>query len=420
MLVTSTDSPPETYRARLIDQVLPDLLRSLPAISLVGPRGAGKTTTALHYAASTRRLNRPAEAGAFQADPYAVLATLAEPVLLDEWQEVPEVLGAVKEAVDQDPRPGRFLLTGSVRIAYEKTWPATGRVVRCPVYPLTQREINQRTGSPPLIERLRRPSADALAPAAGNLTLVDYLDLAQAGGLPDAVFNRSGRARDLWLRSYLAELTASDIRLTGANPDRRRFSAYLRAVAASSGTVVDDLTLLDAAHVSRPTAAAYDELLEAVYFAERLPAWWSDRLTRLTARPKRLLLDTSLMLASLNLDRDGVLADAAMLGRVLETFVAMQVRAEVAVVDGTPTLSHLREKAGRREIDFIVEYADSTVAALEVKATASPDRGDARHLIWLRDQLGDRLVAGVVFHTGPYTLALSDRVWAAPISTFWA
>ena len=409
----------EWYRTRLVDRLLPSLLMTVPAISLVGPRGVGKTATALQYAASVRRLNRPAEAVAFRADPYAVLPTLDEPALLDEWQETPQVLGAVKEAVDNDPRPGRFLLTGSVRVAYEKTWPATGRVLRCPVYPWSQREIRQSDGDL-LVDRLRSPNTDRLAPAPGESNMLDYLDMAAVGGLPEAVFTESSAIRDRWLRSYLAELTHSDIQLTGANPDRRRFTAYLQAVAASSGTVVEDATLCDVAHINRATAGSYDELLESVYFSEQVPAWWSDRLTRLTARPKRFLLDTSLMLASLNLNRDGVLRDSAVLGRVLETLVAMQLRPELAVAENTPVMSHLREKAGRREIDFVIEYADSAVAAIEVKATAAPDLSDARHLVWLRDTLSDRFCAGVVLHTGKYTLALNDRIWAAPISTFWA
>ena len=130
-------------------------------------------------------------------------------------------------------------------------------------------------------------SLDAFSPAPGAATLLDYLDMALAGGFPDAVFNRTGQTRTRWLRSYLEELVSSDIGLTGNNPDRRRFAAYLQAVAASSGTVVEDVTLLDAAHISRPTGVEYDQLMEAVFFSDRSPTWWADPLTRLTARPKR-------------------------------------------------------------------------------------------------------------------------------------
>ena len=419
-MLTSDNSSDELYVPRLVDRVLPELLTTLPAISIVGPRGVGKTTTALHYAVDVRRLSRTTEAVAFRLDPYTMLGTLQEPALLDEWQIVPEVLSAVKESVDADPRAGRFILTGSVRIAKERTWQAAGRVVRLPIYPMTQREILANTAGALFVDRLRQPSTSAFAPAQQPVTILDYVEKALDGGLPDVIFHRQGRGRMAWLRSYMDEITTSDIRMTEANPDRRKFATYLKAVASSSATIVDDATLFDTAHVSRPTASQYDDLLESIYFADKIPAWWSDRLTRLTASPKRFVLDTSLLIWALSTNKQGILANAATLGRVIESFVAMQLRPEIAISDAMPTLSHLREKAGRREIDFIIEYADTTIAAVEVKSTSSPDLSDARHICWLRDTLGDRFLAGIVLHSGPYTLPLSDRVWAAPISTLWA
>jgi predicted AAA+ superfamily ATPase len=101
------------YHRRLLDALLDDLLTELPAILLVGPRASGKTTTALQRAHSVIRLDVPGEAAAFRADPDAVLRGMAEPVLLDEWQAVPEAFSAVKRAVDAAARPQRFILTGS-------------------------------------------------------------------------------------------------------------------------------------------------------------------------------------------------------------------------------------------------------------------------------------------------------------------
>ena len=116
------------YRQRLMDPLLAEMLSELPALLLVGPRATGKTTTAARHAKTIVRLDREAEAAAFRADPDAALRDLPEPVLLDEWQTTPEVLGAVKRAVDVDSRPGRYLLAGSVRADLEtETWPGTGR-----------------------------------------------------------------------------------------------------------------------------------------------------------------------------------------------------------------------------------------------------------------------------------------------------
>jgi len=130
-----------TYQPRLVDGLIRTLLAELPALFIVGPRATGKTTTAARYARTVIRLDREAEAVAFRADPDAALRGLPEPVLLDEWQVVPGVLGAIKRAVDTRPDPGRFLVTGSVRGDLEgELWPGTGRLTRIPMYGMTVRE----------------------------------------------------------------------------------------------------------------------------------------------------------------------------------------------------------------------------------------------------------------------------------------
>ena len=119
-------------------------------------------------------------------------------------------------------------------------------------------------------------------------------------------------------------------------------------------------------------------------------------------------------------DLETLLGDGDLLGRVLDTFVLAQLRAEGSAVEPAPLLHHLRKEQGRREVDILAELAPGRVIGLEVKATSAPRRRDARHLVWLRDELGDRFVAGVVLHTGPHNYELGDRIVAAPICTLWA
>ncbi|MHB8641699.1 MAG: DUF4143 domain-containing protein [Gaiellaceae bacterium] len=152
---------------------------------------------------------------------------------------------------------------------------------------------------------------------------------------------------------------------------------------------------------------------------EQLPAWSTNRLKRLIRRPKRYVIDAALVAAAVRMDEQAILRDGDVLGRILDTFVVARLRPELARSASAPRLHHLRTEGGRHEVDLIVELAGERVIALEVRALAAPKLGDAKHLIWLRDELGDRFVAGVVFHTGPRQFELSDKIVAAPISSLW-
>ncbi len=194
----------------------------------------------------------------------------------------------------------------------------------------------------------------------------------------------------------------------------------LEAYALNSAGVADQKTIYESAHLSKATGSAYEDLLAALLITERLPAWSSNRLKRLVRRPKRYLIDAALVTATLGLDEQGVLADGDILGRVLDTFVAAQLRPELAIAHSRPRLFHLRTEEGRHEIDLVAELAGRRVVGLEVKATAAPSASrDARHLAWLADQLGERFLAGVVLHTGPHVYRLSDKLIAAPIAVLW-
>lgn len=406
------------YRTRLVDSLLSELIAELPALMLVGPRAAGKTTTAARHASTIVRLDRPAEAAAFRADADAALRGLDEPVLLDEWQVVPEVLGAVKRAVDVDSRPGRFLLTGSVRADLEAaTWPGTGRVVRVAMYPLTVAERLERQ-TVPLVDRML--AGDTLRPASGTLDLRDYVDLALRGGFPDASLELSEGARVRWVEGYVDQLLTRDALTIDNRRDPARLRRYFEAYALSSAGLADHKTIYDAAGINRKTALAYEQLLVNLMVVDHLPAWTSNRLNRLTRAPKRYLIDTSLLGGTLGVDTGAVLRDGDLLGRLLDTFVTAQLRAEVAVASARPRLYHVRQEQGRHEVDVVVELGGQHVIGIEIKSTSAPSRSDGRHLTWMKDQLGDRFVGGVVLHTGPNTYRLDETVIAAPISTLWA
>lgn len=405
------------YLQRLIDPVIEQLLAELPALSIVGPRASGKTTTAARHSSDIVRLDRDDEAVAFRADPDAAIATLREPALFDEWQEVPGILGAVKRAVDADPRPGRFILTGSVRAELDvATWPGTGRVVPLTMFPMT---VGERLGSTqtPLIERVAR--GDHIHPPSVTPNIAEYLELALRGGFPEPATRLTGTSRQRWLEGYVSQSVARDAPGIGRR-DVVNLHRYLEACALHTGGVVDQLSIARDAGVDRKTGASYDDLLQRLMLIESTPAWTTNRLKRLIRAPKRFLVDASLLNGLFGLTADAVLRDGKLLGRAIETFVMSQLRAEEVASPSRPRLYHFRQHDGRREIDVIAEIGAHAIVAIVVKAGAAPTASDARHLAWLRDELGDRFLAGVLLHTGAATFELGDRLLATPISTLWA
>ena len=416
--------PGRAYAPRLVDRTLREYVAAFPAVLITGPRATGKTTTGSRVTVEVVRLDRQAQAAAFEADPDAALRNRAEPLLLDEWQAVPGVLGAVKRAVDADPRPGRFVLTGSVRADLaQPTWPGTGRLVRLPMYGMTDREIggNVREDGYSLLGALAMADAEEVRLPKHRPDLVEYVDRAIRGGFPAVALQAmSAEMRDAWLDSYVAQLITRDAHELEPGRDSSKLGRYLQALAAHSATEIDHKTLYDAAGIDRRTAVAYDSLLESLFVVEQVQSWDANRLKRLTSTPKRYLVDPSMMAAVLGATAASVLNDGTLLGRTIDTFVTSQMRPEVTLLSRRSGRFHVRTKNGREEIDILIETPDGRIIALEVKATAGPSRADARHLAWLRDSIGDRFVAGAVLHTGPDVFSLGDRILAVPICAFWA
>ncbi len=407
------------YLRRLVDDELARLLAHHPAVSLVGPRATGKTTTARQHAASVVRLDRPVEAGVFEADPDVALRDRPEPVLLDEWQEVPAVLGAVKRSVDDDHRPGRFILTGSVRARLDSaTWPGTGRLITVPMWPLTVSELVGRT-DPQLLDRWGRGDFTPPGPPPRE-DLAEYVARALAGGYPDVAVRLAGRERVDWLRSYLDEVSTRDAVQLGGFRDPERFRRFLEVVALTTAGIPTDVTIAQAVGADRRTMSAYRSALVNLMILDLVPAWSGNRLNRLVKNPKHYVVDPALTAAAVRLDAPGVLRDSDVLGRLLDTFVAAQLRPLVPLAESAPRLYHLREVGAGREIDLLLEFGGRGVVAIEVKAASAPRRTDARHLEWLRDQLGERFIGGVVLHTGLVVTDLAPGIHALPISSFWS
>jgi hypothetical protein len=403
----------------MVDVMDPD--GGLPAILLVGPRGTGKTTTAERHAASVLRLDRPSERRAVEADPDTALATSPRPLLIDEWQLVPDVLSAVKRAVDRDFAPGQFVLTGSSRADLTQSgWAGTGRLVRFALWGMTERELIGRGDD---VTTFLRSACDPEAPLPDVVdppNLRGYVERALRGGLPQLARASSPGRRALLADAYVEQLITRDIESADGRRNPNLLRRYLRTLAASTAGTPSIERLVQAASIDRATAGAYDDVLELVMVTQRVPAYASNRLSRLAHRPKRYLAEPSLLGPLIGIDERAVLRDADLLGRVIDTYVAAQIRPELELLVPRPQLFHLRDTNGEHEIDLVVELPDGSLVAIEIKASSAPTRDDARHLRWLRDHLGDRFIRGIVFHTGPRSFQFEPGIWYLPIAALWS
>lgn len=415
------------YIRRVADNELDELLAHLAAVSLDGPKAVGKTETARQRAATVHELDDPAQREVARADP-ARLVEGPRPVLVDEWQRVPESWDVVRRAVDKDPYPGQYLLTGSASPAGPATHSGAGRIVTVRMRPLALAERGVGVPAVSLGELLDGRRLEVSGEC--DVGLGDYVTEIVGSGFP-GMRSLSGRALRAQLDGYLQRVVDHDFEEMGhrvRNPATLR--AWMRAYAAAISTTASYEKIRDAAtsgHVEKPaktTTIPYRDVLERLWVIEPVPAWLPTRshLSRLSAPPKHHLADPALAARLLGANVDTLLEgretgpplprDGTLLGHLFESLVTLCVR--VYAQPHEATVKHLRTRGGEHEVDLVVERADQRIVAVEVKLGRTVEDADVRHLRWLRGEIGDDLLDAVVVTTGRSAYRRPDGIAVVP------
>jgi predicted AAA+ superfamily ATPase len=418
--------PHERYLPRIVDGELDELLTGLPALTLEGPKAVGKTATALQRAGTVHRLDNDEERAIIEADPSRLLEG-DRPILIDEWQRYPGSFDRVRRAVDDGAAPGSFLLTGSASPANPPTHSGAGRIVRVRMRPMTLSE--RGVGSPTV--SLARLLEGGHQPIAGDtdVDLDRYVEEILASGFP-AIRSLPPRLQRAQLDSYLERIVDRDFDEVG-HKVRRPASLWrwMRAYAAMTSTsasyekIRDAATGEDGVTATRAATQPYREALERLWILDPVQAWLPtrNRLSRLSSPPKHHLADPALAARLLEVDADALLRarptgpptprDGTLLGTLFESLVTLCVR--VYSQHAEARTAHLRTWSGDREIDLIVERGPSLLA-IEVKLGQVPSDRDVRHLLWLREKLGDELSDAVVITTGHTAYRRADGIAVVP------
>lgn len=415
------------YRRRIVDTALDELQPHLRALSIFGPKGVGKTATAMQRTKSIVDLSLPQQRELVTADP-SILTRLPGPVLVDEWQRLPEVWDHVRRAVDAGSPPGHFIIAGSSAPRGAVVHSGAGRIVPLRMRPLTLAERNIET---PTVRLSALLDGDKQIGGATERALNDYVEEIAASGFP-AIRILPPRVRRAELDAYLENVVQREFPEQGypvRKPEVLR--AWLAAYAAATSTTAAYSKILDAAtpglsnKPSKETTIAYRDALSSLWLLDPIPAWIPSRnhLDRLGQSPKHQLADPALAARLLGLDASALLraeqgstrlSEGTILGALFEHLVALCVHTYADAAEAR--LGHLRTRNGDHEIDLIVQRADGRVFAMEIKLADRVTDVDVKHLHWLHDRIGDDLIGSAVIYAGRQAYRRPDGVAVIPLA----
>ncbi|MCL2024793.1 MAG: DUF4143 domain-containing protein [Coriobacteriia bacterium] len=416
---------------RYTDIWLAEYLPHLRAIMIDGAKGVGKTETAELFAKTTFRLDQANVRESLAAN-YEQLRSSPPPVLIDEWQNLPEVWNRVRRMVDDRIPEGSIILTGSLQSKDPTLHSGAGRIVRVRMRPLS------------LAERFRLPEIIKLEDClTGNVpeqpiitTSISYPEYVQEimrSGFPE-IYGAPKGTRELLLDSYIENITSRNFANQGVQIRQpATLKRWMRSYAAAVGTTASYTKILDAAtpgednKPSKPTTISYREALHSLWLIDDLSPWdeGEDFFGRLKQSPKHFLADPALESRLLGLEAEDLITGTAqtqydldygsIAGRLFESLCAMSVRTYATRLDART--GFLRTATGSREIDLIVQK-NRNIAAIETKIGATVSDEDVRHLNWFEKKVGSRVKSKIILTTGEKVYRRQDGVLVIPAALF--
>ena len=397
-----------------------DALSESRAVALLGARQAGKSTLVAdivekEYPARLISLDDEATARAARADPTGFVAEITGPAAIDEIQRAPELLLAIKRRLDTDQTRGQFLLTGSANILSLPTVADAlpGRVEYLTLWPFSQGELRsvQETFIDGLFEgRFPRLTGTPVGRTAAAPMLA-------IGGYPE-LQSRATRGRTRFFSGYVASIIGRDLDDIANVRNVANIERLLFVIAARSGGLTSFHGIGSDLGLDANTVRSHTKILEDLFLVRQIKPWHVNLGSRQIKSSKTYVVDSGLLAYLIGANERRIAEDGAVAGKVLESFVAMELLRQADWAHHPAQLFHYRDKL-QREVDIVIERHDGDVVGIEVKASATPSSGDFAGLRYLRDSLGDRFKSGVVLHTGADTLPFGDRLTAVPVAGMW-
>jgi hypothetical protein len=395
------------------------MLSERRVLMLSGPRQSGKTTLARGLESDQteyRTLDDVTLRAAAETDPQGFVKRGKKTLIIDEVQRVPALLSAIKKAVDENTRPGQYLLTGSANIQSLPTVKESlaGRIANIRLRPLAQGEI--RTTVP----RFLASSFQQSFPSSGTSYDRDaILEIAFQGGFPEPL-TLPDRGRKRWHTDYIGAILERDMTEIARIHRKNAMRELVNLLAAWSGKLMDLSAIGSGLSIQRPTIESYINALETLFLVERVYPWTKTDYARVGRQGKLFMTDSGLMTSLLGWRMDQVRLDSDRAGKLMETFAFNEIMAQIDAGESGYTLFHYRDRE-KREIDFIIEREDNTLLGIEIKAGSTVSKNDFRHMTWFQNNLiKSQKFIGLILYTGQVPASFGNNLWAIPFGLLWA
>jgi uncharacterized protein len=401
--------------SRHLTTPLAEAFSDTPVILLTGARQTGKSTLAKLARPEALQLTFDDLDTLAQArnDPIGFLSGLPRYVVIDEVQRLPELFLPLKAQVDRERLPGRFLLTGSANVL---TLPRlsdslAGRMGLLRLWPLSQGELEGT------LERFIDLAFSEEPPPLGLTGSSDLIPRLLKGGYPEVQTRPTEKRRRVWFTDYLTTLIERDVRDLSAIEGLTDLPRLLRLLAARSAGLVNQADIARDAALNAKTFKRYFDLLQTTYLLYTLPTWSSNLGKRFVKAPKVYLVDSGVAGHLQGVNEARLSSERALLGPLLETFVAAELHKQLGWSETDASLYHYRSHAGD-EVDLVLEDRAGRLVGIEVKATATPLSDDFRGLKQFARDVGRRFHRGFVLHTGKRVTG-AENFWALPVNALW-
>lgn len=404
---------------RNVKEKVTTALKDTPAVMVVGPRQCGKTTLVKQIMAQDSvyvTLDDVNQLAFAKSDPLGFIRNFSDRrVIIDEVQRVPDLFLPIKQSIDENRLPGRFLLTGSANaMALPRVADSlAGRLEVVSLLPLAECEIQGKPSH--FLEKILAGQI----PKTKQIRIREQLiDKVLAGGFPEALLRKETSRRVSWFNQYILSIVQKDMKELGQIENLDIMPRLIQMICNQVGSLVNYTEVGNALGLSRQTVVRYLQLLEQLFIFQKLLAWNRNDNKRLIRTPKVHLVDSGLLCALRRVNAEKIHRNPKLFGNLLESYVLCELRRLASWYDEPIYFSHYRDK-DQVEVDIVLETMSGDVIGIEVKSSATLKNEYFQGLKRLKRTAGKKFLMGILLYDGDHSNVFEENLFAAPLGALW-